>query len=243
MSSATRETAAIQTPARPAYEPEQRVLLRGVGWDGYEALLHMVEGGSRHVRITYDSGDAELMSPSRDHERLKSIFGRFMEILTSRLNLNCESEGSTTWRRALSEKAFDPDECFFLGDTFDVSGKGYDSETFPPPDLAVEIELSPASLDRMQIYAAFGVPEVWRFDGETLAIEHLNDAGSYGRVETSPAFPFLKASDINHWVLLPQTMRMTEWHHRFEDWVRREFGHYARPRRTYEGPDGPGARA
>lgn len=232
MTTAVQHTATPSLSARAPFEPEQRVLLRAVGWEGYELLLRMVEGGSRHVRITYDSGDAELMSPSRDHGRFKSFFGRFVETLTGELNLTCESAGSTTCRRALSEEGFEPDECFFLSDTFDVSGKQYSLESFPSPDLAVEIELSQPSLDRMGLYAAFGVPEVWRFDGEALVVERLTKAGVYEQVEFSVAFPFLKSGDVARWVALGHAMRMTPWARQLAAWVRQEFARHAHPEDT-----------
>lgn len=34
----------------------------------------------------------------------------------------------------------------------------------PPPDLALEIDLTSKSLDRLPIYARFGGPEVWRYE-------------------------------------------------------------------------------
>jgi Uma2 family endonuclease len=199
---------------------EQRVLLRGVGWEGYESLLRMV--GDGHVRVTYDRGDAELMSPSRDHEAFKTRIGRLIEALTEILDLPCEGAGSTTWRKHADECGLEPDECYYLANAERVIGRSIDLSIDPPPDLAVEIEISRSALGRMGIYARLGVPEVWRFDGETLRIERLTDAGAYEEVPGSPSLPFLTAVEVTHWLRLGQSMGQTPWIQQFRDWVRNE---------------------
>ncbi|MGD0042855.1 MAG: hypothetical protein ABSE84_21020, partial [Isosphaeraceae bacterium] len=69
----------VETAAVPAVG-ERRVIIRGVGWQGYQALLSMV--GDQPVRLTYDRGDVELMSPLFKHERNRSLLARMVESLT-----------------------------------------------------------------------------------------------------------------------------------------------------------------
>src|SRR4051794_15409356 len=97
--STSMATAVEPSKATRAPEAEQRVVIRGVDWDGYETLLRLV--GDGHVRITYDGEDAELMSPSHDHEDFKKMIARLIETLTLELNIPCEGAGSTTWRKPL----------------------------------------------------------------------------------------------------------------------------------------------
>src|SRR2546430_287465 len=52
---------AVETKVTRTLEPEQRVVLRGVGWAGYEALLNL--RGEGHVRIACDGEDAALGVP------------------------------------------------------------------------------------------------------------------------------------------------------------------------------------
>jgi Uma2 family endonuclease len=89
---------------------EQRILLYNFSWDEYDTLLRVL--GDRPIRITYDRGNIELMSPSRVHERYKGLFGRLIEALTEELNRPCESAGSMTFRREDLERGLEPDECF-----------------------------------------------------------------------------------------------------------------------------------
>src|SRR5690242_142332 len=98
---------------RPGPGPvEPRFVLYGVGWQGYESLIGLI--GDRPVRLTYDRGDLELMSPSQDHERVRSLVGRLVEALTEELAIPSISLGSATWRRADLDRGLEADECFYL---------------------------------------------------------------------------------------------------------------------------------
>lgn len=144
---------------------EQRVVLRNVGSEGYQALLAMVD--ESHVSLAFDGKDAELMSPSRDHESLSRLIGRLIDTVTEELEIPCHGLRSTTWRKRPKEKGLEADDCFYLNNLPEILGKRreIDLTVDRPPDLAVEVEISRSVLDRMGIYAALGVPEVWRFDG------------------------------------------------------------------------------
>jgi hypothetical protein len=68
----------------------------------------------------------------------------------------------------------------------------FDFRFDPPPDLAIEVEISRSLVSRIGIYAAIGVPEVWRCDGKKIRFCLLSKDGKYEDGETSLAFPFLR---------------------------------------------------
>ena len=65
-----------------------------------------------------------------------------------------------------------------------------------PPDLAIEIDITSSLIDRLAIYAALGVPEVWRYDEETLRVCHLQPDGTYALAATSLSFPWLPITEV-----------------------------------------------
>jgi Uma2 family endonuclease len=211
---------ATEPKVRPL-EPEQRVVLRGVGWEGYETLLAMV-GDHSPVRLIYDQGDVELMAPSYNHKDFKTIFGRIVETVTEELRIPCHGLGSTTWRKRLEDQGLEADECYYLGHMPPLRGKkNLHLSVDPPPDLAIEVEISRSALNRMGIYAAFGIPEVWRWDGETLRVAHLQPDGTYAEVTTSPSLPFLPLDEVVRWLRLAEEAdNHSEWNRRFREWVR-----------------------
>jgi Uma2 family endonuclease len=213
-------TAVEPKPAR-VLEGEQRVLLCGVGWDGYETLLRLA-GDSGCVRITYDRGDVELMSPSRDHDTYARLIGRLIDVLTEEFDIPCEGLRTTTWRRQARERGLEGDDCFYLASLPRVAGKTtIDLNVDPPPDLAVEVEISRGRLDKLGVYAGLGVPEVWRFDGEMLTILRLQPDGTYAAVPESPSLPEIRPEEVARWVCEGVSVEnRTAWARRLRAWVR-----------------------
>jgi Uma2 family endonuclease len=210
----------VESKTRPL-AGEQRIVLRGVGWEIYEALLARLEG--QPIRLTYDRGDLELMAPSYDHEHYKKLMGRLIETVTEELDLPCSSAGSTTWRKQIEDRGLEPDDCFYLSSLAKVAGRVPDLSVDPPPDLALEIEISRSMLDRMTIYAAIGVPEVWRFDGETLHVHLLQIDGTYAPSSTSLNFPFLSPHEVENWLgMVTPMFDQTRWIRQIREWVRAE---------------------
>ena len=201
-----------------ASEPVQRLLLYCIPWKSYDAILHALDG--RHLRITYDRGTLEIMTLSFGHEFYKTLFARFIEIVTLELNLAMMPGGSTTFRRELMEKGLEPDECYWIANAALMQGKlEYDVDADPPPDLALEIDITSSSLNRMAIYAALGVREIWRFDGAALTVHHLR-AGKYKLRSRSRAFPFLPVQELLRFAKDAEGADQTSVMRAFTQWVR-----------------------
>jgi Uma2 family endonuclease len=196
---------------------EQRFLLHGINWRSYqllgEALLN------RHIRITYDRGDLEMMTVSREHERNKRFVGRLIEEFTVALDIPIQSAGSTTWQREDLERGLEPDECYYiLNEPLVRFKEELDLAVDPPPDLALEVEVSRSMLDRVAIYAALGVPEIWRYDGRKLIICLLKE-GIYVEHERSTNLPLLQPATVLRFVELRQTLNETACIRAFREWL------------------------
>lgn len=202
---------------------EQRFLMHGIDWRAYQALLTAM--GDRPVRITYDRGTVELMSPSDLHERLKKLMDRILLTIAEELQLPIRSQGSMTFSNEALERGLEPDECYYIQHEAAVRGRDdIDLASDPPPDLAVEIDLSSSSLKRMDIYAALGVPEVWRFDGRSLWVYELQAGGAYRTVGRSPAFPSLPLDMVTAHLSRRNDTDETTWIRSFRDVLRETFG-------------------
>jgi Uma2 family endonuclease len=120
----------------PTPEPETRIVLHGVGWQGYEAMLGIV--GDRLPRITYIRGDMELMSPSQDHERFKISLRRIVDVVTEEFGIPCVATGATTWRRKARDCGLEADESYYVANLPRIRGKKIDQDADPAPDLAID---------------------------------------------------------------------------------------------------------
>src|ERR1051326_1247978 len=157
----------METLVRPA---EQRAVLHGICWETYERLLADLAESSA-PRLTYDRGTLEIMSPLAEHEELRNNLAMLVEIVAETRDLDLRGLGSTTFRRVDLQRGLEPDACFYIQNAERLQGKRQiELSTDPPPDLVVEIDLTHSTLDKLSIYAQFGVPEVWRYKGGRLAI-------------------------------------------------------------------------
>ena len=197
--------------------PEQIVQLSGISWQTYEALL--AEIGDRQIRLTYNRGNLEIRVPSPEHQRFKTIMGRFVETLAEELDVRIEPLGSTTFKRPELSGA-EPDECFYIQNISAVKGKKrIDLNQDPPPDLVVEIDITSRSENTLQVYADLGVPEVWIYNGSRLRINRLEN-GEYVEGELSLAFPSLPILEIVRFLEQAETMDYLELVKAFRNWVK-----------------------
>src|SRR5688572_19066511 len=183
------------------------IVLEGISWETYERLRDELGDFGQHVSITYDQGRMVLMSPRPEHERWKKFLGRLVEALSLTLRIPVASLGSTTWRRKDLRRGLESDECYYVQREKDVRGKlDIDLRRDPPPDLAIEVELTHHPLDREGIYAALGVNELWRYDGKRLTCHVRGADGNYSLTQQSAAFPFLRPADLEPFIaMLPTT--------------------------------------
>jgi Uma2 family endonuclease len=198
---------------------QQRFRLSGVTWDQYEGILQLFEG--RHLRITYDHGELELMTVSPEHERAKKVLARMLETLTEELDIPIAGLGNTTFRREDLERGLEPDECWYIAHEEVMRHcMRIDLSIDPPPDLVIEVEITRSLLNRVRIYENLGVSEIWRCDGQTVRICRLEATAEYAEVAESPTFPGLKAADLTRFVVERETTDETRLVKRFRSWVR-----------------------
>lgn len=168
--------------------PEERVVLRNLSWETYERLLSE-KGDDRSPRFTFDGGVLEIMSPLPEHERWNLRIADLVGVLADEMNVEAEGFGATTFKREDLERGFEPDSCFYIQNVERLRGKErIDLETDPPPDLVIEIEITRSSIRKLPLFAAFGVPEVWRYDGTGVSIFRL-EHGKYDEIPESAVFP------------------------------------------------------
>lgn len=173
-----------------------RVVLYDIGWEQFERLLEDL-GDRRAARIAYIDGTLEIMTPLPEHEYFKEAIGVSIQDIAEELEIDYESYGSTTWRKRVKMAGLEPDNCFYFQNEAIVRGRlDLDLKRGdPPPDLALEIDITSKSLDRFPIYARLEVPELWCYDGGELKIYHLRK-GEYVEAQTSLALPGLPVREL-----------------------------------------------
>jgi Uma2 family endonuclease len=215
-------------PVATEVADEQRLLLRGIDWQSYRAAREAFK--ELHLRMIYDRGNLELMTISRSHSRFSRLLGRLIAVLTEEFGLPILSCGDMTCDREDLDRAFEADESFYIQNAHRVRPLGeIDLTVEPPPDLIVEIEISRTARNRMDIYAALRVPEVWRFDGTNLTVYLLQSNGAYAVASRSAAFPSIPVRDIARFLLDQTHPDENSLVHAFRLWVREQIAKAAPP--------------
>jgi Uma2 family endonuclease len=200
--------------------PASVLVLDDVAWDDYELLLEaLLERPG--VRVTYDRGRLEIVTTSPGHERWKEFVLSLLRVLCQETNVNLESYGGTTWKRKRDRRGTEADTCFYVANAARMFGRDkIDIEADPPPDVSIEVDKSNQSLTKFPIYAAFGVPEIWRCDvrRKTVRMYELR-GGSYVEIESSRSFPILNGSVLLKFVELSGTQGQTTALAAFREWL------------------------
>jgi Uma2 family endonuclease len=198
---------------------EQQFVLYGVSWQTYLELRELPE--NEHVHMTYQSGELRMMSPSKAHEQFASLIGLLIHLWAVEQEIDIQSCRTVTFKREDLQRGLEPDNCYYVAhEPLVRSSSEMDLMVDPPPDLAVEIDLTGDALDKLAIYAAFRVPEVWRFDGRELHVFGLDADGRYQQLASSLSFPKLPPAEIEGVLHKLGTASETALVRSFREWVR-----------------------
>jgi Uma2 family endonuclease len=197
------------------------VTFHGVSWEEYEELLAQV-GEARGLRLSFDEGTLEVMTLSTEHENYAEFIKRLVDRVSMRLRLNIRFFGSATIRKQKRRKGKEPDACFYVQNAAAIGNKlQLDFATDPPPDIAVEVDIHHDSLNKFPIYAALGVPEIWRFDGYALTIYHLQE-NDYLPQDNSLALPILSSQALTNFLTCLSKDGEFQTLLAFDDWLQKQ---------------------
>lgn len=228
-----QEAAATVTTAEPQREVvpiAAPTILRGVPYGLYVRLRD--EPDNDHLRMTYYDGTLEIMSPEYIHEGPSFRFGILFSVLCEELDITFEAAGSTTFRRGEPNrkkgKGKEPDESFYFANVARVLGKTSlrVEAGDPPPDLWIEVENRSSPRGRLPVYAALGVPEVWRYRVMSRRLRFLRldkNTVTYEVLEQSLSLPMLTPALVLEALAMGDGLPVNTWTRRLRAWVRERF--------------------
>jgi Uma2 family endonuclease len=200
-------------------KPEHLVILEDVSWETYERLLAENNPG-RGKRFTYDNGTLQIMVLSYRREHPNRKLALIVELVSMEWELDIEATGSITIKRPDLYKGFEPDSCFYIQNAGALRGKSeLDFTVDPAPDLVIEVDITTDSMNKFPIFAAVGVPEVWRFDGERVSI-HLARESGYVEAAVSQVMKPLTAELLTSFLRTSFEEDRPQWIRRLRKWAR-----------------------
>jgi Uma2 family endonuclease len=200
---------------------ENRVTFHHLNWQAYQQILHAVSD-NRSARLTYSQGILEITMPLEEHESASELIGRLIYFLVVEMGLKVKSMGSTTLNRADLDRGAEPDKAYYIQNQAKVAGKKVDLRQDPPPDLIVEVDITHTDIDKLELYADMGVPEFWRYNGQTWRVYQLH-VGQYHEREFSPTFPCLSKEKFYEFLQQAKQDEVVA-EQMFRTWVRQQLG-------------------
>lgn len=195
--------------------PQPLLTLSGITWQTYENLLTDLDEQSG-IHLTYDQGVLEIMTLTPEHESINRYLSSLIDLLVDELGKDVHPVGSATFKRADIGRGFEPDSSFYFAQAPQMRGKKrIDLSVDPAPELVIEIDISHGSLNKLSIFAQFGVAEVWRFDGAAIHIYHLA-GNAYEALTSSTIFPGLTDEIIENFLAQSQALTRQE----LKQWLR-----------------------
>ncbi|MCW8141308.1 MAG: Uma2 family endonuclease [Planctomycetota bacterium] len=169
------------------------VVLRGATWADYQRVLE-VRGDRSAPRITYLEGRLQIMSPSEDHEHLKSLISRLVEAYCLERDIELKTVGSWTLEDKAVDRGAEPDECYVFRDF--ASAKR--------PDLAIEVVWTSGGIDKLEVYRKLGVQEVWIWRKGSIVLHALR-GDRYEGLARSELLPGLDLEQLTSFLDRPTT--------------------------------------
>jgi len=141
-------------------------------WEEYQTV-NQQRGDSSIPRLKYRHGELLLMSPLPQHGKDAHILASIITTLLDHLDREYDAFTPVTMELP-EESGIEPDYCFYIDNWEAVSGKKrINWRTDPPPDLALEIDVT--SYSDVNDYLPYRVPEIWLFKREKLCIYQLQE--------------------------------------------------------------------
>ncbi|AFY91905.1 Uma2 family endonuclease [Chamaesiphon minutus] len=187
----------------PQLVGERRVVFKNITWQGYQQLLGIL-GERRSAKLTFDRGILEITMPLEEHEFSGRLIERMILILVVELGLKVKTMGSTTLDRSDLDRGAEPDNAYYIQNQSLVAGRKVDLATDPPPDLVVEVDITHTDINKPTLYAAIGVPEFWRYNGQEWRIYQLQ-GDRYLELSYSPTFPMVSKEKLYEFLEVAQT--------------------------------------
>lgn len=169
------------------------MVLEGVTWADYQRIMEI--RGERSVpRLAYADGSLEILSPSKDHESLKSLIGRLVDVYCLEVGIDFSTYGSWTLEDKEVRRGAEPDECYVFGP----------ARAATRPDLAIEVVWTSGGIDKLDIYRALQVREVW-FWRRGVIRPYVLRADVYVELAASDVLPGIDLAQLCRFLDLPTT--------------------------------------
>jgi Uma2 family endonuclease len=177
----------------PILTENQRFVLPGLhAWQDFKTIQGVIEL-QPGLRMTYLDGVIEFMTLGEYHETIKSMIAILLGIYFWQQGIQFIPVGSATRESKEKSVSFEPDESYYLG------------EKKEHPDLAIEVNVTSGSPQKLEKYQRLSIREVWMWQAEKLVI-YVLEGDRYQETPTSKLLPNLDIALLEECVTMPSRL-------------------------------------
>lgn len=175
-------------------DPGNQVIFLHQQWEDYERLLSLRQDKT-YPKLYFNGKNQEirLMSPLASHGKRIAILRSLIIIILNKKGKDWECFDPITLKIP-DQAGLEPDTCFYIENRQAILGKDkIDLTVDPPPDLAIEVDLT--SITDVEAYQLLKIPELWVYRRESLKV-YLLQGESYQESDKSRLFPDIDIKNI-----------------------------------------------
>jgi Uma2 family endonuclease len=189
------------SPEKLSLTPGSEVILRNQTWEDYEELLAIRQDkNSPKLYFNAQTQEIRLMSPLASHGKRIDTLRDLVKILLRLQGKDWECFDPITLKQ-FKQAGVEPDACFYIKNRQAILGKDrIDLSLDPPPDLAIEVDLT--SMTNLENYKPLAIPELWIYRPDILKIYIFAEANYQENVQS------LLFSDWDVKFLLPKYVEL-----------------------------------
>ncbi len=189
-------------------------------WNDYEKLLDEV-GEASGLRLSFNKGDLRVMTLSVLHENYSALVQTLVMHLSFHNKIKVLCYKSATIKVSKVLKGAEPNGCFYVQSADTLPDKlRIDFNNDPMPDIVLEIDIHHDSKAKFDIYSAFGINEIWRYDGKVFELYARQKNGEYKQSKKSKALPILTAKILTALLNQSETKDQYEILLGFDEWLK-----------------------
>jgi len=158
---------------------------------------------------------------SRRHEEPNRDLAMLVQLVAVELDIDFHQLGSTTFKREHLQKGFEPDSAFYFARVSETEGRELDAEIDPPSGFDHRDRRDQPLPEPFSHFAAFGVPEVWRYHRSRVTFYRL-EGGRYVETLSSTALSPLTAEVATRFLEERLRMRSPQWVRHVREWARQQ---------------------
>jgi len=204
-------------------EREPHFILDGIAWSQYVAISDALPDRPG-LKLIYNAGRMTFLSPTRRHDWYAERLDDIVAAIAAGFEIEMEDAGHATYRLQGPKVGVEGDKTFYFGHHAELmrGALNIDLTTQPPPDLAIEVEVTHSADDAIAAWGRLGTPEVWRHntDNETIRFLVRRDDATYADAPRSAAFPFLEPADVMEQMQRAAELGRSRWFAQLPEWVR-----------------------